>query len=77
MFAPTNGGFRTTNTANVSAIADLDYHESTLKGQLSLIQLAMEKYYSDELTQDGPFTVFVPSNGGFRTTNTANVSCYS
>ena len=58
----------------LQTIQDLNNDDPSLKGQLSLIQSAMEKYYSNELTQDGPFTVFVPTNSGFRTTNTANVS---
>ena len=60
--------------AVLQTIQDLDAEDPVLKGQLSLIQKAMEKYYSTELTTQRHFTVFVSTNSGFRTTNTANVS---
>ncbi|XP_053377008.1 stabilin-2-like isoform X2 [Mercenaria mercenaria] len=56
----------------LQTIEDLDESDSDLKGQMTLIKGAIEKYYKTELTQHAAFTMFVPTNEGFRTINTAD-----
>lgn len=58
----------------MQTIQDLDENDPQFKGQMSLIHGAMEKYYKTELTEHGPFTLFAPSNEGFRVINTGDVS---
>jgi len=57
----------------LQTIKDLDDNDPDLKGQMTLIYGAMEKYFKEELTQHGPFTLFAPTNEGFRAINTGDV----
>ncbi|XP_052781567.1 stabilin-2-like isoform X2 [Mya arenaria] len=56
----------------LQTIRDLNGEDPDLKGKLSLIEGAMSKYYARELTEHGPFTMFVPINDGFRSINTGD-----
>ena len=59
---------------HLQTIQDLNNEDPVLTDQLSLILSAIEKYYKTELIGRGPYTMFIPNNSGFRTTNTADVS---
>ncbi|XP_052265868.1 stabilin-2-like [Dreissena polymorpha] len=56
----------------LQTIIDLDNSDPDFKGQLSLVHGAMEKYYKKELTEHGPFTMFIANNEGFRAINTGD-----